>query len=213
MNLSKLLHSMPLLAVLRYIKPEEVLAIGEVLMAAGIICLEVPMNSPHPCKSIELLAKAYGDAAFIGAGTVVDPADVRRIADAGGQVIISPHTDVMVIQESKRLGLCCMPGFVTPTEAFTALQAGADALKLFPAEGCSPSVLKALRAVLPKDIPIFLTGGVTPEKMPEYVKAGANGFGLGGALYQPGDAPEMVAKKAKSFVEAMKAIPPKHCLI
>ena len=206
MNLTELLQSMPLLAVLRYIKPEEALAIGNVLVEAGIVCLEVPMNSPNPCKSIELLAKAYGADAFVGAGTVLDPLDVKRIADAGGQVIISPHTDVAVISEAKRLGLCCIPGFVTPTEAFTALKAGADALKLFPAEGCSPGVLKALRAVLPTDSAIFLTGGITPEKMADYMKAGANGFGLGGALYQPGDAPDVVAKKAQQFVIAMKAI-------
>lgn len=201
MNLSELLVSMPLIAVLRYIKPEEVLAIGDVLITAGIVCLEVPMNSPNPCKSIELLAKTYGNDAFVGAGTVVNPLDVKRIADAGGQVIISPHTDVAVIQETKRLGLCSIPGFVTPTEAFTALKAGADALKLFPAEGNAPGVLKALRAILPKDIPVIPTGGITPEKIEDYLRAGANGFGLGGGLYQPGDSPSVVAGKARTFID------------
>lgn len=206
MHLSEFLGSMPLIAVLRYIKPEDAIAIGDVLVEAGIVCLEVPMNSPNPCESMEKLAKAYGPCAFVAAGTVIDPADVKRIANAGGQMIISPHTDVDVIKEAKRRGLYCIPGFVTPTEAFMALKAGADALKLFPAEGNSPGVLKALRAILPKDIAVIPTGGITPEKMVDYVTAGANGFGLGGALYQPGDSPEIVAKKARCFVKAIKEI-------
>jgi 2-dehydro-3-deoxyphosphogalactonate aldolase len=206
MTLTDVINTMPLIAVLRHIKPEEANGIGQALVDSGFTCLEVPMNSPNPCDSIAKLAEAFGDQALVGAGTVIQVEDVQKIKDAGGEIIIMPHSDVRVIEESKRLGLCCVPGISTPTEAYAAIHAGADALKLFPAIGNPPSVVKAIRAILPKDMPLIPTGGVVPDMMEDYLKAGANGFGLGGALYKPGDTPEIVTEKAKAFVDEIKRI-------
>jgi len=206
MNLNQVLEKMPLIAVLRHIKPEEAVAIGQVLIDKGFVCLEVPLNSPKPCESIRKLADHFGKNSLVGAGTVLTVKQVNDVANAGGKIIIMPHTNVEVIKEAKRLGLCCIPGIATPSEAFAALEAGADALKLFPADGLGPNVLKAIKAVLPEGVAIIPTGGVTPDKMADYMVAGAAGFGLGTALFRPGDTPDVVSEKATAFVDAMNEI-------
>jgi len=162
----------------------------------------VPLNSPEPLASIRALADAFDERVLIGAGTVRDPTDVARIAAAGGRLIVMPHGDVPVIDAAKQRGLLCLPGVATPTEAFAALDAGADALKLFPAEALPPPVVKAWRAVLPKDVWLLPVGGIRPEGMALYLAAGANGFGLGSALYKPGMTPAQIAANARTFVGA-----------
>ena len=206
MTLQEVLAAMPLVAVLRHIQPHEAIDIGTALVDSGFVCLEVPMNSPEPIESIRLLAEQFGERALVGAGTVIEVGQVQAIADAGGKIIIMPHTDVAVIQKAKSLGLCCVPGVSTPSEAYAALHAGADGLKLFPAEGHPPAVLKAMRAILPKGVPVIPTGGISPEKMADYSKAGASGFGLGSALYRAGDTAEVVRQRAVAFVDAMRII-------
>ena len=196
------LASLPLIAILRGIRPAEALPVGEALLGAGFVALEVPLNSPEPFASIGQLAAAFGERALIGAGTVLDPKQVRQVGAAGGRLIVMPHSAPEVIAAAKRAGLLCVPGVATPTEAFAALDAGADALKLFPAEGLPPEVVKAWRAVLPKDVWLLPVGGITPERMAPYVAAGADGFGLGSALYQPGLTPAEVAVRAKAFATA-----------
>jgi 2-dehydro-3-deoxyphosphogalactonate aldolase len=170
---------LPLIAILRGIEPDEAVEVGRALIAAGFRAIEVPLNSPQPLKSIEALAAAFGERALIGAGTVLDPAEVERIAGAGGRLIILPHADHAVIRAAKAQGLLCVPGVATPTEAFGALAAGADALKLFPAEALPPAIVKAWRAVLPADVWLLPVGGITPEGMAGYLAAGANGFAGG----------------------------------
>jgi len=202
--LQEVLQPLPLVAILRGVKPAQVVAIGEVLLEAGFAAIEVPLNSPEPLESIRLLVKAYGRA-LIGAGTVRDPADVQRIADAGGRLIVMPHSDGAVIHAAKQRGLFCVPGVATPTEAFAALNAGADALKLFPAEALPPAVVKAWRAVVPSEHWLLPVGGISPETMAPYLDAGANGFGLGSALYKAGMKPAQVAKNARSFADAWAA--------
>jgi 2-dehydro-3-deoxyphosphogalactonate aldolase len=200
--LQELLAPLPLVAILRGVTPAEATGIGEALIGAGFIAIEVPLNSPEPLASIGVLADAFGDQALIGAGTVRDPADVARIAAAGGRLIVMPHGDPAVIRAAKQRGLLCVPGVATPTEAFGALDAGADALKLFPAEALAPAVVKAWRAVLPNHVWLFPVGGIRPDSMAPYLAAGANGFGLGSALYQPGMAPAQVAATARAFAHA-----------
>jgi 2-dehydro-3-deoxyphosphogalactonate aldolase len=202
--LQEILGPLPLVAILRGVTPAEVTAMGEVLLEAGFVAIEVPLNSPEPLESIRLLAKAYGSA-LIGAGTVRDPADVQRIADAGGRLIVMPHSDGAVIHAAKQRGLFCVPGVATPTEAFAALGAGADALKLFPAEALPPAVVKAWRAVLPADQWLLPVGGIAPDTMAPYLAAGANGFGLGSALYKAGMKPAQVAANARAFAGAWGA--------
>lgn len=191
----------PLVAILRGVKPNEVEAIGRVLIDSGFSLIEVPLNSPDPFDSIARLAHLEG--ALVGAGTILDPAEVKQLAAAGGVLAVSPHGDPAVIAESKRLGLISIPGIATPTEAFAALKAGADALKLFPAEGASPTVLKAMRAVLPKETAVLPVGGIAPDTMGPWRAAGAAGFGLGSALYKPGDSAEAVAAQARKFLAAL----------
>jgi 2-dehydro-3-deoxyphosphogalactonate aldolase len=193
----------PLVAIIRGVRPEEAEATCEATLSAGIRIVEVPLNSPDPFASIERLAKRFGEDALIGAGTVFDAEDVRRVANAGGRIIVSPSTDPAVIQASVEAGLVSAPGFFTPSEAFTALAAGAHALKLFPAEGSSPQMVKAMKAVLPPDIPLIVVGGVKPDTMQAWLKAGAQGFGLGGGLYRPGQAAEETAAKARAYVEGL----------
>jgi len=193
----------PLVAIVRGIRPEEAEAVGDALFGSGIRIIEVPLNSPDPLDSIALLAKRFGDRATIGAGTVLDPADVARIADVGGTIIVSPHADTAVIAATAAAGLVSAPGYFTPTEAFAALAAGAHALKLFPAEAAGPAVLKAQRAVLPKHVPILMVGGITPDNMRGYTDAGANGFGLGSGLYSPGRPAPDVAVRARGYVAAL----------
>jgi 2-dehydro-3-deoxyphosphogalactonate aldolase len=196
------LAEVPLVAILRGVESDEVVAIGQALIEVGFRAIEVPLNSPEPLRSIAALAEAFGERALIGAGTVLEAADVGRIAGAGGRLIVMPHADRAVIRAAKTLGLCCVPGVATPTEAFGALAAGADALKMFPAEALPPAVIRAWRAVLPKEVWLLPVGGITPEAMAAYVAAGANGFGLGSALYQPGLGPMEVAARARTFAVA-----------
>jgi len=195
----------PLVAIIRGVTPDEVEGIGEALIGAGIRIIEVPLNSPDPLGSIGRLAKRFGNEALIGAGTVLEPEDVERIADVGGRLIVSPNTDVLVIEAVVEAGLVSTPGYFTPSEAFDALNAGAHALKLFPAEAASPAVVKAQRAVLPEDVPLIVVGGVTPDKMAAYLEAGANGFGLGGSVYKAGQTPDEVTAQARAFVGGLRA--------
>jgi 2-dehydro-3-deoxyphosphogalactonate aldolase len=197
------LAACPLVAIVRGIRVEEAEAVGAALIDAGIRIIEVPLNSPDPLRSIALLASRFGDRATIGAGTVLDPADIPRIKDAGGRIIVSPNADTAVIAAAAAAGLVSAPGYFTPTEAFAGLAAGAHVLKLFPAEAASPAVLKAQRAVLPKHVPILIVGGITPDNMRGYLDAGAAGFGLGSGLYSPGQAAAEVAERARAYVAAL----------
>jgi 2-dehydro-3-deoxyphosphogalactonate aldolase len=192
----------PLVAILRGVKPEEVEAIGQALLDAGIVVIEVPLNSPEPVESIRRLAARFGDRALVGAGTVLDPADCARIAAAGGRLVVTPHADPEVVRAAKAAGMLAVPGFMTPAEAFALLKAGADALKLFPAEAASPAVVKALLAVLPKGTAILPVGGIEAGNMAPWREAGAAGFGIGSAIYRPGDTPEVVARKASALLAA-----------
>lgn len=198
------LRDLPLIAILRGLAPDDALEVGGVLVEAGFLALEVPLNSPEPFASIGLLADAIGDRALIGAGTVLDPADVARVRDAGGQLVVMPHADLAVVREAKRLGLSCTPGVATPTEAFAARDAGADALKAFPAEALPPAVIKAWRAVLPRDVWLMPVGGITPDRMAAYLDAGANGFGLGSALFTTRMPLDEIRTRAEAFVHAWR---------
>ena len=193
-----------LVAILRGITPAEAPAIGAAILAAGIEVLEVPLNSPQPLHSISALRERFAQA-VVGAGTVLTAQQVREVHAAGGQLIVSPHFDAAVVREALALGLACVPGVATPTEAFAALAAGAHALKLFPAEMLTPPVVKALRAVLPADAPLLPVGGISAQNMAAYRAAGADGFGIGSALYRPGRDPADVAAAAASFVAAWRA--------
>ena len=205
-DLKSWMERLPLVAILRGIGPDEAVAVGEALVDVGFGIVEVPLNSPSPLDSITRLAAALGDRALVGAGTVLTPEAVGRVADAGGRLIVMPHADTAVVRAAKDAGLLAVPGFATPTEAFAALDAGADALKLFPAEAAPPAVLKAMLAVLPAGIPVLPVGGIRPETMAGYWQAGARGFGLGSALYKPGDAPATVRQKAVAFRQAFDAL-------
>lgn len=192
----------PLIAIIRGVAPDEAEAIGGALVDAGIRIIEVPLNSPDPLVSIERLANRFGEA-LIGAGTVLRAADVERVAAVGGRIIVSPGFGAEVVGATVQAGLVSAPGYFTPSEAFSALAAGAHVLKLFPAEAAPPAVVKAHRAVLPGEVPLIVVGGVTPEKMAAYRAAGADGVGLGGALYRPGDSAGEVAAKAHAFIAAL----------
>ncbi|MEP7187127.1 MAG: 2-dehydro-3-deoxy-6-phosphogalactonate aldolase [Rhodanobacter sp.] len=200
------LDSLPLVAILRGVQPYEVVAIGNALTGAGFRVLEVPLNSPQPMESIRRLADSLGDDYLIGAGTVMTPAQVGEVAAAGGRLVVMPHADVSVIRAAKAAGLVCVPGVATPTEAFAALAAGADGLKLFPAEQASPQVLKAWRAVVPKKVAVLPVGGITPHNMAPWVTAGASGFGIGSALYAPGVDIDEVDRRARAFAQAWAEI-------
>ena len=204
MTLDQALDRFPLVAILRGVRPDEVVPIGETLVAAGFSAIEVPLNSPAPLDSISALADSLGDRALVGAGTVLRTEQVGAVDKAGGRLIVMPHADVAVIRAAKAAGLFCVPGFATPTEAFAALEAGADALKLFPAEANPPHSLSAMRAVLPRDARVLPVGGITPEKMEDYLRAGASGFGLGSALYKPGISVGDIATRAEKFVNAWR---------
>jgi 2-dehydro-3-deoxyphosphogalactonate aldolase len=204
--LDQALQQLPLVAILRGVKPDEVEAIADTLYTEGFRVIEVPLNSPQALDSIARLARRMPDDALIGAGTVLSADAVRDVQIAGGRLIVMPHADVAVIRVAKARGLACVPGAATPTEAFAALQAGADALKLFPAELVTPPVVKAMRAVLPRELRLLPVGGITPDSMTPYVKAGAAGFGLGSALYSPGLAAADVAQRARAFVQAWRAL-------
>jgi 2-dehydro-3-deoxyphosphogalactonate aldolase len=206
LDLRQALERLPLVAILRGVRPEEAVAVGEALVERGFTLIEVPLNSPHPLQSIERLAAALGGAALIGAGTVLSPEAVADVRGAGGRLVVSPHGDTAVIRATKAAGLFSLPGVATPTEAFAALAAGADALKAFPAEALPPEALKAWRAVLPQDVVLMPVGSITPERIEPYWRAGARGFGLGSALYKPGDGPEAVARRAAAFREALERV-------
>ena len=193
----------PLVAIIRGVTPDEAEPTARAIFDAGIRIIEVPLNSPDPFASIERIASALGERALIGAGTVLDPADVLRVREAGGLLIVSPNTEPQVIQATVEAGMVSCPGMFTPTEAFTALAAGAHALKFFPGEAASPRVLIALRAVLPKDVPVMVTGGVSLESIAGWMDAGASGVGLGSGLYKPGQDPRVTAEKAREFVAAV----------
>jgi len=193
----------PIIAILRGLTPTDALAVGAALIDAGIDRIEVPLNSPDPLESIRLMAEAFGDRATIGAGTVLTAEEVARIADAGGRMIVSPNANPDVIRESRRLGLESYPGVYTATECFAAIAAGATGLKLFPADQAGPGTLKALRAVLPKDMPVYAVGGVGPHNFAEWIAAGAQGFGIGTSLYRPGDSAELVGQRAREMVAAL----------
>ncbi|KQM46005.1 2-dehydro-3-deoxy-6-phosphogalactonate aldolase [Sphingomonas sp. Leaf208] len=195
----------PLIAILRGVKPDEVEAIGEALVEAGFTILEVPMNSPDPLDSIARLARRFEGRAVVGAGTVLRVEDVEAVGAAGGTLIIAPNANVRVIAAAADKGYVALPGIATPTEAFAALDAGAAALKLFPAEAASPAVLKAMRAILPKDTRVLPVGGIAPELMADWRKAGAAGFGLGSALFAPGMSAADVGARAKTFIEMWNA--------
>ena len=202
-DLGRRLAECPLVAIIRGVTPGEAEAIGAAIFEAGIRVIEVPLNSPDPFASIEKLAARFGEAALIGAGTVLDPADVARVRDCGGRLIVSPNTFPPVIEATTAAGLVSLPGYFTPSEAFRALRAGATGLKLFPAEGASPAVLKGQRAVLPKSVPVLAVGGIGPGTMRPWIEAGADGFGLGSGLYKPGQPAAETAAKARAYVEAI----------
>lgn len=201
------LTPLPYVAVLRGITPEEIPAVGDALFDAGFRVLEVPLNSPRPFVSIAALAERYGERALVGAGTVLDVADVARVKAAGGHLVVMPHADVAVVRAAKREGMLCLPGVATLTEAFAALAAGADGLKMFPAEALPPAALKAWRAVLPRDTLVFPVGGMKPDNLAPYWAAGASGFGTGSNLYQPGAATAQVAAVAAAYAAAFRALP------
>jgi 2-dehydro-3-deoxyphosphogalactonate aldolase len=197
--------SLPLVAILRGVKSDEVEPIGRTLYEEGFRLIEVPLNSPEPFESIARLARILPQDAVIGAGTVIEPADVARVKDGGGRLIVMPHGDVAVIRAAKAAGMWCLPGVSTPTEAFAAIAAGADAIKIFPAEVITPVVLRAMRAVLPPTLRVLPVGGIKPDSMQPFLEAGANGFGLGSALYAPGMTTATVGERARAFVSAWQA--------
>lgn len=203
------LSPLPLIAVLRGITPEEIEGVGAALVDAGFRVLEVPLNSPRAFESIRILAQRWGGQCLVGAGTVLATSDVARVREAGGRVIVMPHADEAVIREAKALGMLCVPGVATPTEAFAALAAGADGLKMFPAESLPPGALKAWRAVLPAATLVFAVGGMKPDNLEPYWRAGASGFGTGSNLYQPGTPPDHVRTVALAYAAAIKALPPR----
>ena len=197
------LQQCPLVAIIRGVTPDDAEAIGAVIFDAGIRIIEVPLNSPDPLASVRRLADSLGDRALIGAGTVLDASQVAEVQAAGGRLIVSPNTNPSVIRATAAAGLISSPGYFTPSEAFTAIEAGAHALKFFPAEAATPAVLKAQRAVLPKDVPVIVVGGVQPDSLGSWREAGADGFGLGSGLYKPGQSPAETAEKARSYLAGL----------
>jgi 2-dehydro-3-deoxyphosphogalactonate aldolase len=202
--LKRRLAECPLIAIIRGVTPAEAEAIGAAIYEAGIRIIEVPLNSPQPLESIAILAKSLGDRALIGGGTVLDAENVARVRDAGGRIIVSPNTATDVIAAAAAAGMVSSPGFFTPSEAFQAVKAGAHALKLFPAEAASPGVVKAMKAVLPKEIPLIVVGGVKPDNMQPFIDAGAAGFGLGSGLFKPGQSAAEVAEQARAYVAGVR---------
>lgn len=197
------LQHLPLVAILRGIRPEEAVPVGQALWDSGWRLMEVPLNSPEPLQSIRLMSQAFPQA-LVGAGTVLSPHQVREVRSAGGRLIVSPHFDAAVVSEALKLDMVCLPGVLTPSEAFGALQLGASGIKLFPAELVSPAVLKALRAVLPPQAVVLPVGGIQPEHMAAYRQAGASGFGIGSAVYRPGQPAAEVAQQAQRFASVWR---------
>lgn len=199
-------HEFPLIAILRGVLPSEVINVGQALFDAGFRVIEVPLNSPQAIESIAKLATHFGDRALIGAGTVLSVRDVEAVAAAGGRLIVSPNTNPKVIAATKQLEMVSGPGAATPTEGFCALDAGADFLKLFPAEQIPPAIVKAWRAVFPKEVPFVAVGGITPDNMREYHASGATGFGLGSSLFQPGMSAQSVHSNAQRYATAWREL-------
>lgn len=204
-GLDQAFAELPLVAILRDIRPDEAVEVGAALVTAGFRIIEVPLNSPEPLRSIEIMAERFGEDALIGAGTVMSPQAARQVMEAGGRLIVMPHSDPEVIFAAKEVGAWCLPGVATPTEGFAALRAGADGLKLFPGEALPPSVVKAWKAVFPPGTRLLPVGGVTPDSMREHVAAGADGFGIGSALYTPGLPADEIGRRAEAFVRAWRA--------
>jgi len=197
------LDACPLIGIIRGVTPDEIEAIGAAIFDAGIRIIEVPLNSPDPFKSIQRLADRLGDRVLIGAGTVLEPDQVAEVKAAGGRLIVSPNTNPAVIRASVAAGMIASPGYFSPSEAFIAIEAGAHALKFFPAEAAMPAVIKAQRAVLPRHIPLIVVGGIQPDAMPPWLQAGADGFGLGSGLYVPAQSPAVTAEKAQAYVTGL----------
>ena len=200
--LTDYLSQSPYVAILRGLSPDEAIPVAAALVDAGMRVIEVPLNSPDPFRSIRLLADRFGDTCLIGAGTVTSVEAVQAVHEAGGRVLVMPHADTAVIRAAKALGMVCTPGIATPTEGYAALAAGADGLKLFPAELVGPAVLRAFRAVFPPDTLFMPVGGITPDTVQPFVAAGAAGFGLGSGLYVPGRPAEEVGRRAIAYAEA-----------
>ena len=193
----------PLVAIIRGVTPDEAEAIAGALYDGGIRIIEVPLNSPQPLESIRIIAERFGDRTLVGAGTVLDPEEVLKVRDAMGRLIVSPNTNTAVIEATVAAGMVSSPGYFTPSEALAAIRAGAHSIKLFPAEAASRKVVKSQKAVLPKDVPLIVVGGVTPDAIPGWLEGGADGFGLGGGLYQPGQDARTTLEKARAYVEAV----------
>jgi 2-dehydro-3-deoxyphosphogalactonate aldolase len=206
----RVFEQMPLIAILRGIEPTEVLQVAQILQETGFLCVEIPLNSPDPLVSIARLREHFDGELLIGAGTVLTPVQVEAVQSAGAQLVVSPNTNPAVIRATKSRGLLSIPGFATPTEAFAALEAGADALKLFPAELAPPSALKALKAVLSNDAVVFPVGGISPQSMGAYLAAGATGFGIGSALYTHGLHTDIIGARAAAFVKAWHDLGNRH---
>jgi 2-dehydro-3-deoxyphosphogalactonate aldolase len=205
MDLRAWLEQCPLVAILRGVQPAEAESLGSALEKAGIRVVEVPLNSPSPLESIAILSRSLGGRMLIGAGTLTDPSQVGEVASAGGRLIVTPHADASIVRAAKQAGLFAVPGFFNPTEAFALLQAGADAIKLFPAEVLGPPMLKALRAVLPKSAIVIPVGGVGAGQVAPWMAAGALGLGVGSSIYKPGDDAGIVEAKARALVAAVCA--------
>ena len=204
MKLEQALEACGIIAILRGVSPAEVVAVTQTLYDAGVRIVEVPLNSPEPFTSIEMLAKAFGDKMVVGAGTVLSEQDVNLLKEHGGQISVSPDCNPATIARAVALGLDPLPGVFTPTEAFAAIRAGAKHLKLFPAEAASPLTIKAWKAVLTKHVQVHAVGGVTPENMKVWLSAGASGFGIGSALYKQGMALSKISESAHTLVSAWK---------
>ncbi len=200
--------SRKLIAILRGIKPDEAADVTGALIENGIERIEVPLNSPDPLKSIKAMVDSFGDKALIGAGTVLSVDDVKGVADAGGQLVVSPNANISVIEATKAAGMQSFPGVMTPTECFAALEAGADGLKFFPSFLVGATGLKAMRDVLPKACQVYMVGGVGPQNFAELIAAGADGFGIGSALYKPGTTASEIANRARDLVAAYDAARP-----
>lgn len=205
LDLHAALKSCPIVAILRGVKPDEIDAIGDALIEAGVTVIEVPLNSPQPFESIKRLAARHGARALVGAGTVLETADVARVKAAGGRVVVAPNFDPDVVRAAKAASLVSLPGVMTPSEGFAALKAGADGLKLFPAEIIPPVVFKAWRAVFAPDTLLLAVGGVGVDNLKSYAEAGASGYGIGSALYKPGRPAAEIAQLADALVAAAKA--------
>lgn len=205
MDLRSLLNSCPVVSILRGIRSHEAEAIGAALLEAGVRVVEVPLNSPEPLSSISILAREFGERMLVGAGTVITPEHVVQVADAGGRLIVTPHADLELLRATKSAGMIAIPGAFNPTEVFSLLKTGADAVKLFPAEVLGVGMLRALRAVLPADAMIIPVGGVDATNASSWMDAGAHGLGVGSSLYKPGDTPAAVRERAKTIISSVKA--------